>query len=117
MSTEKLEKVLSKLEYGKRITGPDHSGCLEGIASGLSGKSGEIAVSVVLRHELPGGVDVLFDGNGTNSCPSSGRSLVCVRCGKSWDKHRVRPRLHPEFSLLIAAFPVSWDEVTGSMWL
>ena len=39
----------------------------------------------MLGHELPGGVDVLFDGNGTESCvgatswASSGRLLDCAR--------------------------------------
>ena len=37
ISTEKLEKVLSKLGIRKRITGPDQSGCLEGIAPGCLG--------------------------------------------------------------------------------
>ena len=67
-TTEKLERVPSKLKIGERITGPAHSGCPEGIASGLPGKTGEIAVRDVLGHGLPGGVDVLLDGNGTKSC-------------------------------------------------
>ena len=33
----------------------------------MFGKTSEIAVSGVLGHELPGGVDVLFDGRGSES--------------------------------------------------
>ena len=55
-----------QIEKCEGITGPDHTRCFEGIAPGMFGKTGEIAVSDVLGQE-PGGVDVLFDGNGTQS--------------------------------------------------
>ena len=65
VSTKKLERVLSTIEKREGITGPDHSGCFEGIAPRMFVKTGEIAVSDVLGHDFFGGMDVLFDGNGT----------------------------------------------------
>ena len=59
-----MEKLESTLE---RNTRTDHSRRLEGTASGLSRKLTR-SLSEMLGHELPGGVEVLFDGNGTKSC-------------------------------------------------
>ena len=79
---EETEESTERVEVLGRITGPDHCRRLEGSAPRLSEKTGTIAVRDVLGHELPEGVDVLFDGD--KVVPSSGPSLVCVRCEKSW---------------------------------
>ena len=67
LNTE-IEESTGQAEMRERITGPDPGRHLERTASGLSGKTGKIAVRDVLGHELLGRVDVLFDGDGTKSC-------------------------------------------------
>ena len=39
ISTEKLERVLSKLKNAKESPDPDHSGCLEDVAPGMFEKN------------------------------------------------------------------------------
>ena len=64
---EEAGESLAEVEKREGFTGPDHSGCFEGIASRMIGKICEIAVEDVLGHDLPGGLDVHFEGNGTKS--------------------------------------------------
>ena len=64
---EEAGVILEQIEKREGITRPNHSGCFEGIAVGMFGNAGEIAVRDVLGHEFPGGVVVLLDGSGTKS--------------------------------------------------
>ena len=97
---EEVEESPEQGEIREKINGPDHSRRLEGIAFGLSGKTGKIAARDVLGHELPGGVDVLFDGNGTKGCVCNepnqvqGDRCFCVRCEKSWATFGLSSLLH-----------------------
>ena len=79
ISTKKLERVLSKLKYGKGSLDQITADVLMGIPSGLIGKTDKIAVS-----ELPGRVGVLCDGSCTKKggCKKAGevqadRWFVC----------------------------------------
>ena len=56
---EEFGESLERTENGKGS--PDHSGCFEVMATGMSGKVGEIVVCDVLGHEFPGVMAVLFD--------------------------------------------------------
>ena len=73
-STEQAER--RKKKRPEQIT----AGRLERTASRLSGKTGKSAVRDVLGHELPGGVDVLFDGNGSKSCGCKTPGQVQADC-------------------------------------
>ena len=67
MRKREAEDSTWQTEIQERTIGPDHSGRPEGIASCMSRKTGKITVRDVLGHEVPGGVDVLFDGKGTKN--------------------------------------------------
>ena len=83
ISTEKLEKVLSKLEYGSGSLDQLTSDVLKALPPGCLGNLAKSLVSDVLRHELRCQVQ-------------ADRCFVCD-AENLGDKHRMRPRLHPEF--------------------
>ena len=64
---EETGESLEHTEKWERFTGSVHSGCFESIASGMSGKAGEIVVGDVLGHEFSEGMAVLFGGCGCES--------------------------------------------------
>ena len=65
ISPQKLEQVLNKLKARKGLTRSNHSRCFKSIATGMSGEAGKVTVKDVLGHVVPGGVDVLVDGHGS----------------------------------------------------
>ena len=112
ISPMNLKRERSKLQYVERITEPDHSGCLEGIASGLSGSIGKIVVRDVVGHELPGGVDVLFYSDGTQKFCCNVRGPVqadgwIVRGEKNWATSGSFHSLHCGTSFQAAFVPTT----------
>ena len=66
-STKKLKRVLSKLKYGKGSADQITADVLKELPRDCLEKRA-ISVRDVLGHELPIGMDGLFDDNGTKSC-------------------------------------------------
>ena len=65
--TKETGESIKQNEKQERFAGSDPSRCFESIASGMSGKTGEIVVDDVLGYVLPGRLAVFFDGNGSYS--------------------------------------------------
>ena len=60
-------KSPEEVEKRDRLTGSGHSRCFESTASRMFGETGGIVVEDVLGNDLPGGLFVLVDGNGSES--------------------------------------------------
>ena len=58
---------LEETEKRERLTGSNHSRCVESIASRMFGTTGEVAVVDVLEHGFSGRLAVFVDGDGSES--------------------------------------------------
>ena len=61
---------MKKLKKRERLTGSNHSRCVESIASKKFGTTGEVAVVDVLEHGFSGRLAVFVDGDGSESVGS-----------------------------------------------
>ena len=60
-------KCLNETEKRERLTGSNHSRCIERFAPRMFGKAGEVVVADVLEHGFSGRMAVFVDGDGSES--------------------------------------------------